>query len=142
MAAVALAVLDATELDAMAEGGDTGLPAWVERDTIAVAAFREYSVAQAHEATVHPRWEELKARADQALKDGDLDGAIEGFTSVLSIAEATHAVASSTCLIPGQQTQPERSSPPPRRTSPPSFESTCLVPSRRAASPTERWPSA
>ena len=77
----------------MAEGGDTGLPAWVERDTIAVAAFREYSVAQAHEATVHPRWEELKARADQALKDGDLDGAIEGFTSVLSIAEATHAVA-------------------------------------------------
>ena len=93
MAAVALAVLDATELDAMAEDGDTGLPAWVERDTIAVAAFREYSVAQAHEATVHPRWEELKARADQALKDGDLDGAIEGFTSVLSIAEATHAVA-------------------------------------------------
>ena len=61
----------------MAEG-DTGLPAWVERDTIAVAAFREYSVAQAHEATVHPRWEELKARDDQALKDGDLDDAIEG----------------------------------------------------------------
>ena len=76
----------------MAEG-DTGLPAWVERDTIAVAAFREYSVAQAHEVTVHPRWEELKARADQALKDGDLDGAIAGYTSVLAIADATHAVA-------------------------------------------------
>ena len=56
----------------MAEGGDTGLPAWVERDTIAVAAFREYSVAQAHEATVHPRWEELKARASTMTQQQQL----------------------------------------------------------------------
>ena len=57
------------------------------------ATFREYSVAQAYEATVHPRWAELKARANQALKDGDLDGAIEGYACALSITDASNVAA-------------------------------------------------
>ena len=63
-------------------------------DPMAVSAtFREYSVSHAYEATVHPRWAELKARANHALKDGDLDGAIEGYTCALSIADASNVAA-------------------------------------------------
>lgn len=58
-----------------------------------VATFREYSVAQAYEATVHPRWAELKDQANQALKDGDLDGAIEGYACALSIVDASNLAA-------------------------------------------------
>ena len=67
----------------MATSAPAAARAWAAE---VVATFREYSVAHAYEATVHPRWAELKEQANQALKDGDLDGAIEGYACALSIA--------------------------------------------------------
>ena len=46
-------------------------------------------LAQAFEAAVHPRWEELKARANQSLKDGDYDAAA-AVTQQLEIDKRRH----------------------------------------------------
>ena len=74
----------------MATSAPAAARAWA---AAVVATFREYSVAHAYEATVHPRWADLKEQANQALKDGDLDGAIEGYTCALSIVDASNLAA-------------------------------------------------
>ena len=48
--------------------------------------FQELSVARTL-AVEHPRWRELKDHANQALKDGNVDAAIEGYTCALMLAE-------------------------------------------------------
>ena len=59
----------------------------------AARAFRDYSVAaNPFSSTVDPRWEAVKAEANQALKDGDLDRAVAGYTNALKIADADEHV--------------------------------------------------
>lgn len=58
--------------------------------SVSTATFADYSVAQAFEATVHPRWDEFKARGNQALKEGNYEAAIQDYTRALKIADASN----------------------------------------------------
>ena len=52
-----------------------------------------WSVAEKHAQRVHPRWEVLKDRANEALHAGDIERAVAGYTEALAIADGVTGVA-------------------------------------------------
>ena len=54
--------------------------------------FRDWSVADDYAKAVHPRWEELKARGNEALLDGDFEGAECWYNDALAVCDGRLSV--------------------------------------------------
>ena len=62
-------------------------PQVFERPPVRYDDYKEWSVARASCASLHPRWEQLKDEANIALKEGDTERAIAGYTKALKVAD-------------------------------------------------------